>query len=89
MLFQVAIMNKLLYLCPACGIFALHVSLLSLVQAEPMLPELRMQAVPQPYDQISFQRDGVEITRYHFSPSLKRPFLFPLIGPSGQSLTRM
>jgi hypothetical protein len=48
-----------------------------------------MQAVPLPYDQISFQRDGEEVTRYHFGPALRRPFLFPLIGPAGRSLTRM
>ena len=48
-----------------------------------------MQAVPQPYDQVSFQRDGREILRYHFAPTLARPFLFPVIGPSGRELTRM
>ena len=48
-----------------------------------------MQVVPQPYDQASFQRDGVELTRYHFGPGLHRPFLFPVIGLSGRSLTRM
>ncbi len=48
-----------------------------------------LQIVPQAYDQASFQRDGVEITRYHFGAGLERPFLFPLIGPSGRSLTRM
>ncbi len=42
-----------------------------------------------PYHQASFQRDGVELTRYHFGPGLHRPFLFPVIGPSGVSLTRM
>ena len=42
-----------------------------------------------PYDQASFQRDGVELTRYHFGPGLHRPFLFPMTGPSGRSLTRM
>ena len=52
-------------------------------------PVPRMQAVPQPYQQVSFQRDGKEIARYHFGPSLDRPFLFPLIGPSGRPLTRM
>lgn len=52
-------------------------------------PAPRMQAVPQPYDQVSFQRDGVEITRFHFGSTLKRPFVFPLIGPAGRSLTRM
>ncbi|MBL7188014.1 MAG: PmoA family protein [Phycisphaerae bacterium] len=49
----------------------------------------RMQVVPMPYHQASFQRDGVELARYHFGPALHRPFLFPVIGPSGRSLTRM
>src|SRR6267142_260173 len=48
-----------------------------------------LQLVPQPYDQISFQRDGAEIARYHFGDALRRPFVFPVIGPSGISLTRM
>lgn len=48
-----------------------------------------MQLIPLPYNQVSFQRDGVEIARYHFGPSLNRPFIFPVIGPSGRSLTRM
>jgi len=52
-------------------------------------PVPRLQTIPLPYDQASFQRDGVEITRYHFGPSLERPFLYPIIGPSGRSLTRM
>jgi len=49
----------------------------------------RLQVVPQAYEQASFQREGVEITRYHFGAGLNRPFLFPLVGPSGRSLTRM
>ena len=52
-------------------------------------PVPRAQAVPQPYDQVSFQRDGREIARYHFGKDLRRPFVFPLVGPSGRSLTRM
>jgi hypothetical protein len=52
-------------------------------------PVPRLQVVPQPYEQASFQRDGVEIARYHFGPGLRRPFLFPVVGPSGRSLTRM
>ncbi len=52
-------------------------------------PVPRLQVIPMPYDQASFQRDGVELTRYHFGPGLHRPFLFPFIGPSGRSLTRM
>ena len=52
-------------------------------------PVPRMQAVPQPYEQVSLQRDGQEIARYHFGAGLRRPFVFPLIGPAGRSLTRM
>jgi len=48
-----------------------------------------MQAVPLPDHQVSFQRDGVELTRYYFNPLFHRPFLYPMIGPSGRSLTRM
>ena len=48
-----------------------------------------IQIIPMPYDQASFQRDGVELTRYHFGPGVYRPFLFPAIGPSGAMLTRM
>jgi hypothetical protein len=49
----------------------------------------RLQVIPMPYHQASFQRDGVEIARYHFGPELNRPFVFPVVGPSGVSLTRM
>jgi hypothetical protein len=49
----------------------------------------RLQVLPMPYEQASFQRDGVEITRYHFGAGLRRPFLFPVVGPAGRSLTRM
>jgi len=52
-------------------------------------PVPRLQVVPQAYAQASFQRDGVEITRYHFGEGLNRPFLFPVVGPAGRSLTRM
>jgi Methane oxygenase PmoA len=48
-----------------------------------------MQALPLPEAEISFQRNGLELTRYHFDPGLRRPFLYPVIGPSGRSLTRM
>jgi Methane oxygenase PmoA len=52
-------------------------------------PIPRLLAIPQPYDQISFQREGQEIARYHYGTNLNRPFLFPLIGPAGAPLTRM
>jgi len=75
----------------ACSFFALLIA--ANVRAQDALPRPksvpRMQVVPMPYHQASFQRDGVELTRYHFGPDLHRPFLFPVTGPSGRSLTRM
>ncbi len=56
--------------------------------AEPK-PVPRMQALPLPESQVSFQRDGAEVTRLYFSKELNRPFIYPVIGPSGRSLTRM
>jgi hypothetical protein len=47
------------------------------------------QTIPLPNNQVSFQRDGHEIARFHFGPDNRRPFVFPMIGPSGRSLTRM
>ena len=52
-------------------------------------PVPRMQALPLPHHEISFQRHGIELTRFHFDPADKRPFLYPVNGSSGRSLTRM
>lgn len=49
----------------------------------------RVQIVPQPDDQVSFQAEGRECLRWHASPRYSRPFFFPLVGPSGRSLTRV
>ena len=61
--------------------------------ADPELPDAKpvpdMQVLPQPYDQATFEFRGKELTRYHFGPTLRRPFWFPIIGPGGRSLTRM
>ncbi|MBN2326278.1 MAG: PmoA family protein [Candidatus Omnitrophica bacterium] len=54
-----------------------------------MKPVPRMQVIPLPYDQVSYQCDGRELTRYHYGASLKRPFMHPILGPAGRSLTRM
>ncbi len=62
---------------------------LSAVLAGQPKPIPRLQAVPEPYQQISFQRDGAELARYHYGPSLERPFLYPIYSPSGRPLTRM
>jgi len=48
-----------------------------------------MQVLPLPALQASVTRDGREISRYYFGGEFYRPFLYPLIGPSGRSLTRM
>jgi len=52
-------------------------------------PVPQLQALPLPNDEISFQRDGVELARYHYSTNLLRPFIYPVNGPTGRSLTRM
>lgn len=49
----------------------------------------RIQIVPQPDDQVSFQVEGQERLRWHASRRYPRPFFFPLIGPAGVSVTRM
>lgn len=47
------------------------------------------RALPLPHDEVSLLADDRELCRYHFSPRLRRPFLYPITGPSGRSLTRM
>ncbi len=69
---------------------------------ESALPDAKpvpdVQVLPLPYGQASFQHLGRELTRFHFGPAveqvggkptMKRPFLYPLVGPEGPSLTRM
>ncbi len=77
--------KKLIYSTSSALIFCL---LCIPASADPK-PVPRMQVIPLPYDQASFQRNGEELTRYHFGPSLERPFLYPIVGPLGRSLTRM
>lgn len=55
----------------------------------PPKPVPLMQAEPLPHHEVRFLRGDRELTRYHFAPEVRRPFLFPLVGPSGRSLTRM
>ena len=59
--------------------------------AEPSKPKPvpRLQAIPLPRQEISFQRDGIEIARFNFATNQNRPFVYPILGPSGRSLTRM
>jgi hypothetical protein len=39
-------------------------------------PVPAVQVLPLPYDQASFTWLGRELTRYHFGPSLQRPFWY-------------
>ncbi len=74
----------------ACLLLTMTITAQGIVQASSTsITVPKMQVIPMPYEQASFQRDGVEITRYHFGSGLHRPFLYPIIGPSGRSLTRM
>jgi hypothetical protein len=52
-------------------------------------PVPHMQALPLPYHQVSLQRNGVELCRYHHAPEVVRPFIYPINGPSGRCLTRI
>lgn len=52
-------------------------------------PVPAVQVIPLPYDQASFRWHGSELTRFHFGQELERPFLYPVNGASGWSLTRM
>jgi hypothetical protein len=49
----------------------------------------RCEILPLPGDQVAFQVDGQDRLRWHFGSGAPRPFFFPLVGPSGRSLTRM
>jgi hypothetical protein len=49
----------------------------------------KCEVVPLPDHQASFRIGGTERLRWHFGPSYPRPFLYPLVGPSGTPLTRM
>jgi hypothetical protein len=52
-------------------------------------PVPRVQAVPQPHGAVSIECDGRELVRLHHGDGLRRPFLYPLVGPAGLSLTRL
>jgi hypothetical protein len=78
--FQIA--ASVFALCAARGVAGPE----ELPQAKPVPA---MQVLPLPYDQASFQYQGRELTRFHFGPTVVRPFWFPVVGPEGRSVTRM
>ncbi len=69
-------------------LIALAVLLPFTLHAEPK-PIPRVQLLPLPEHQVSFQIDGVEKLRWHSGSEYPRPFFYPFNGPSGTSLTRM
>ena len=49
----------------------------------------RCEVLPEAGHQVSFRIDGREVLRWHEGRDYPRPYFFPVIGPSGTSLTRM
>jgi hypothetical protein len=49
----------------------------------------RCQIVPQADHQVAFEVESQERLRWHFGSAYTRPFFYPFVGPSGQSLTRI
>lgn len=73
-------------LLPVALAALLHIPVSAIAEPKPVP---KVQTIPQAHDQVSFQRDGAEIARYHFGRDGQRPYIFPVIGPSGRSLTRI
>lgn len=71
----------------------LSVGVTQLANAQVALPNAQpipaLQVLPHAHDQTAIEYEGKELTRYHFGRDLRRPFLYPIVGPSGKSLTRM
>jgi hypothetical protein len=63
-------------------------SFLTAYGAEPK-PVPRVQSIPLPHNELQFTKDDQELARIHFEKDLRRPFVYPVNGPSGRSLTRM
>lgn len=61
----------------------------ALPKLAPPKPVPDYQALPLPESQAAFTYRGREIARYHFGPGQQRPFVYPVLGPAGRSLTRM
>ena len=73
-----------------CQVLAVHS--LALAQTSPLpsaKPVPRVQVIPLPDFEASFQVEGVELTRYHFNPERKRPFWYPIQTSLSPSLVRM
>ena len=49
----------------------------------------RCEVIPLPEQQFSLRIEGREVACWNASPAAPRPFLYPVLGPSGACLTRM
>ncbi len=49
----------------------------------------RCEVIPEAGHQVSFRIARREVLRWHAANDYPRPYFYPLIGPSGESLTRM
>jgi hypothetical protein len=56
-------------------------------RARPVWP--RAQVTSQPGDQVAFAVDGREVMRYHHGPGLRKPYVFPIVGPAGVPVLRL
>src|SRR5262245_9406741 len=52
-------------------------------------PVPRVQAIPLPDHETSFQLNGKELTRYHFDPAKKRSFWYPMQTSLAPSVIRI
>ncbi len=66
---------------------ALALLLSPALQAAIPFPEVEM--VPLPDQEYAFEIDGNEVLRYHGNDRAPKPFIYPLLGPSGKRLTTM
>lgn len=73
--------------------FSFHSDSLAAQSPSSLLPSAkpvpRVQVIPLPDYEASFQVDGVELTRYRFNPERKRPFWYPIQTSLSPSLVRM
>jgi Family of unknown function (DUF6807) len=54
-----------------------------------MEPLPRVEAIPLQSEGVSFRVAGEEVVRYNAGWDMHRPYLFPVLGPTGRMVTRM
>ena len=63
-----------------CCLLTLFMCVRAVAADKPVPP---LQVLPLPHDQASFARGDQELARYHYGRALRRPFIYPLVGPAG------